>query len=201
MTLIDPQEQLNSFAAQRDALLLEVSTLKTEQEGLTKKNKELAVSNTEIEQRVNQAIGRIKELQDREADLLASISKEVSLLQNEKNLLEVTVSTLKKEVEALSAQEEKLKVSLSCMTDIFDKIQGRSEVLDKVVNYVIGVNEKNVKVIDTMVEGLKTKVNELIDISDKNIEKTNNVITELPKVFVEVQRQSLERNIIKKVKK
>ena len=52
-------KQLASWVGQRDLILVDIGNKKTEQENLTKTNSELAVSNTEIQNKIQQSDGRL----------------------------------------------------------------------------------------------------------------------------------------------
>jgi len=68
----EQKQQLEIWSIQRDAVLLEISTNRILNEKLIQKNKELSNSNSEIETRMNQSIGRLQELKNKEKEMANS---------------------------------------------------------------------------------------------------------------------------------
>lgn len=197
----EQKEQLKSWAGQRDSVLSEISNLRTIKEKLEKENRELSDSNSEIDIRVNQSVGRIEELSKKERELESLLSKDIASLSSEKNVLESEITNLKKIVEVLEPQKKSLETSISFLTETFNSLHERVGVLDKVVGHVTTVSDKNVSVISDLVSSVKASLQEIIDINLSNVEKTNVVIKELPVVFLEVKRKSLIREVINEPKK
>ena len=192
----EQKEQLKTWAGQRDALLLEISSLRTVKEGLEKTNKELAISNTDITTEINKMLGRIEELKKKEAELVTLQSKELSVIQVNKNTLESDIEKLSKMIIALAVQKRDLERDISFLTDTFQKVEGKVSELDKVVDHVTRVSSENEEVFNTLMANLKKTLGELIDVNTKNVFETNVVIEKLPQMLVEVRKQGLMRNKI-----
>lgn len=192
---ITPEQklQLNTWAGQRDALLLEISVLRTSREGLEKTNKELAISNTDIVADINQVLGRIEELKKKEIELVTLQSKELSVLQANKNRLESDIEHFNKEIESLEKSKKVIIEGLESLTSSFVKIEGRTSDLNKIVDHVTRVSADNVHEVETLVSNLKKSLGELININTKNVLETNVVIEKLPQMLIEVKRQNLVR--------
>lgn len=188
--------QLATWAEQRDSILLEISNLRTEKEKLESINKELAESNSDIEIRMNEIVGRIDELLKKEIDLIPLRLKEVSDLESRKTCLESEITSLDNLIKRLQPQKDNLEVSIAFLTDTFKSINDRVGLLDKVIGHVTQISDKNIIVIENFVSSLKKEIQVLIDLNKVNVDKTNFVISELPKVFLEVQRKSLIREKI-----
>lgn len=195
---ITPEQkgQLNTWAGQRDAILLEISNLQTVKENLDKKNKEIAESYTDTVNRLNQTVGRIEELKKQEAELPLLISKEISVLKNEKTLLESEIPALKNIIESLKSQKASLESDVSFASKAFDAVSSRTAELDKLTNEVTKSNIENERFIKGLVSELKVTLTELIDINKKNVSETNLVVDKLPKMLVELQKAKLIKNKI-----
>lgn len=193
---LEQVKNLQTWAEQRDSILSEISILKTESEGLQKKNRDLADSNTELVNRMNEIKGRIEELKIKESELPPVISKEVSSLQSQKNVLEIEVSSLKKIVELLSSQKTSLEADVSFALSAFNTIKGEASMLDKVVDRVTNVSKDNASRIDLLVNNLASSLEEIIEVNKRNVFETNIVIQKLPAMIMEAQKRGLIKNKI-----
>lgn len=196
MNEITPEQkaQLSTWAGQRDTLLSEISSLRTEKEGLEKKNKEMSSSFARMNDEMNQVIGRIDELKRKELELVTLHSEEVSLLKGTKDGLKNDIQNLLNVINKLFEEKKNIETSISQSVDTFKKIDGQAGLMDKIVDHVGRVNSHNKNEVETLLSTLKKTVNELIDVSAKNVFETNLVIEKLPQMLVEVRKQKLMRN-------
>lgn len=198
MEEITPEQKayLETFAGKRDAALLEISNLRNQSESLASLNKLLAASNTEIQTQVQQAVGRLTELDKIEKEYDDVVSGSLTKHLIEKTRLESEVTNLQKLVAVLTPQKESLQKDISSLTEIFNTVNNRVGVLDKVVDHVTRISEQNSNTIESLVSGLKLSLKELTDINESNVIKTNQVLDKLPKMLVELQRTHLIKNKI-----
>jgi chromosome segregation ATPase len=187
--LPEQQKQLETWAEQRDALLASIAALKSENELLEKKNSGLALSNVEIENRMREAVGKISGIKEMDAELSQKVSKEVVELTKNRSILEVEVSNFKKEVFELCQRKADLTADVLFLTDIFNKITGKAELLDKVVAHVTDVSKNNVVSIEGVAKEISRLFSEIISKSEETVVKANQVISELPRLLVEAKRQ------------
>ena len=188
--------QLKTWAEQRDTALSEISVLKTEQEVLQKKNKELSESNTSIIDGMNEVKGRIEELKIKESELPPMISKEVSFLESKKTTLESEITIMSKLLEVLTSQKTSLEADVSFALSTFEVLKGEALLMDKVVDRVTQVSQKNSANIDSLVSNLATSLEEIIEVNKKNVLETNIVIDKVPKMIMECQKHGLIKNKI-----
>jgi chromosome segregation ATPase len=193
MEEITPEQKayLATFAGRRDAALLEISNLQTERDNLVKTNKELVDSCSHSETRMNKIIGRIEELQKKEAELPLLISKEVASLQNQKSILESTIAGFTQIVKILSEQKTSLEKDVSSALNTFTVLKDEAISLDAVVDHVTRVSKDNATLIDGLVAKLARSLEEIIEVNRKNVLETNVVLDKLPRMLVEVQRHGL----------
>jgi len=193
MEEITPEQkgQLKTWAGQRDALLLEISNLRTAKEALVTSNKEMAHSYSNTNDNMNQVIGRIEELKKKEAELPLLISKEVASLQSRKNCLETEITNLSKLVEVLTVQKTSLEKDVSSALATFNVVKDEAITLDGVVDHVTRVSKNNVTLIDGLVAKLARSLEEIIEVNKKNVFETNVVIDKLPRMLVEAQKHNL----------
>jgi len=192
----EQKEQLATWASQRDLALLEISNLQATKEKLEKSNKEMAASYSDMEARMNQVIGRIEELNKKEAELPLLVSKEVAKLESRKNGLETEITNLTKLVEVLSIQKTSLEDDVATAMDNFLVVKEQTFLLRDIVDHVKTVSGNNERDITNIVSNLKTSLEEIVEVNKKNVFETNVVIEKLPRMLVEVQKHGLIKNKI-----
>ena len=199
---ITPEQKayLETWAGKRDILSSEVSNLQTQKEKLESDVRNLSDSYSDIETRANQIVGRIEELYKKEKEAQDMTFKEVVSLRIEKSSLQVEILEASKVVVDLKSKKEELQTEISFLANTLRIMNDRVGSLDKIIGDTTAINANNVAVIEGLVSAVKSGLQSVIDINTEVVKKTNSVITELPKVFLEVQRKSLERKIIKKQK-
>jgi|AntAceMinimDraft_6_1070360.scaffolds.fasta_scaffold17113_3 chromosome segregation ATPase len=196
---INPEQKahLNSWAGQRDAILLEISGLKTDKADLQKVNIELLNSNKDVEDRMNVVKGRIEELQIKEKELPEKILKEIASLQSQKSTLEAEIPLLKGTIKILSEHKDSLEKEVASELKTFESIKGNALSLEKVVSHVTEVSEANEKRITSISENLIENLEKIVEVNKKNVEETNYVLDKLPKMMVDLQRRGLISRVTK----
>ena len=187
----EQKENLVTWAQQRDALLLEISNLKTESETLQRRNRESAEARADTEVQMHIIQGRIIELKNSEADLLPLISQEISTLEIKKGKLEAEIPILFKIVKDLNYQKDVAKDDVACELATFESLRGQALNLGKVIEQVTTVSTSNTKKIDTLVLNLGISLEEIIAVNKKNVTETNFVIEKLPAMMLELQKAGL----------
>ena len=187
----EQQDNLKTWAEQRDAILSEISNLKTEKEKLETLNKELAYSNLDIETRISGIKGAIKELESQASKPLEVLPKEVAFLQSKKSTLESEIENLSKIVDILTSQKTSLEADVSFALLAFEVVKGETLLLEKVANNVTTVSATNTARIELLVKNLATSLEEIIAVNKKNVDETNVVIEKLPAMLMEAQRHGL----------
>jgi chromosome segregation ATPase len=198
MEEITPEQKayLATFAGQRDAALLEISTLQVSKEKLEKANKELADSYTDTEIRMNQVIGRIEELKKKEAELPLLISRDIVSLESQKTFLATEITNLSKMIEVLTVHKASLEKDIYSALNTFESVKNQTAILEKIVDHVTKVSGENERDINSLVSELKASLKDLVDINQKNVTETNQVLDKLPRMLVELQKTKLIRNKI-----
>ena len=192
----EQKDQLNTWAGQRDAILLEISNLELEQEKIKTENINLTSSSTDIHDRMKVIQGRIDELEKQEAKLPLLISKEVANLESKKTLLESEVTNLGKIITILVDQKASLEEDVSFALSAFDTVKDEALLLHKIVGHVTEVSGENIKKIDDLVIGLSKSLEEIIEVNKKNVYETNIVINKVPAMIMEAQKHGLIKNKI-----
>ena len=195
--LPEQDKQLKTWAEQRDSILLEISSLKTEREGLEKRNKDLSDSNTEIQGTIVKSIGRMEEL-DKQEDLYTQIvSDEIPKLESEKTKLETLIAAFQKEVDTLKSEKNTLIKDIEFLRTTHNEVFDRTGILREIVENVTKISSTNIQVMDSTISALKLKVEEILQASTDGIDANNRILNEIPRLFVELQRKSLIREKIK----
>lgn len=192
----EQKEQLSNWSIQRDTLLNEIANLTNEKETLSKANTEIALSSIDISNRIEQSKGRMEELDRQEADYINIISVEIPGLESQKTKLETEIPNLKEEIGVLSGKKDALTKDISFLIKIQEEVFNRTGILEKVVENVTNVSSANVKELDNAVISITEKVKEILVLSDTNLKAHTEILNEIPKLFVELQRQTLTRQKI-----
>ena len=196
----EQKANLDTWAGQRDSLLKEISILRTENERLTSSNKSLADSNSDIQTQIHQAIGRMAELDKQEKDYENIVSSELTTALISKTRLESEITQLDKQVGILEFQKNSVTDQIKTLNEVYDRLFKQANVLDKIVDHVVRISKDNENQIDGMVSNLKESLQKVIDINEKHVSDTIMITDQLPKLFFDLQRQSLETHKINKIK-
>jgi predicted nucleic acid-binding Zn-ribbon protein len=198
MEEITPEQKayLATFAGRRDAALLEISNLQIVKEKLEKENKELTISYSDTEARMNKVLGRIEELTKKEAELPLLIARDIVSLESRKTCLATEVTSLTKMIEVLSSQKSSLEKDVYSALNTFESVKNQTAILEKIVDHVTKVSTENEREINSLVSELKSSLKNLVDINQKNVTETNQVLEKLPRMLVELQKTKLIRNKI-----
>jgi chromosome segregation ATPase len=194
--LPEQKEFLLTWAGKRDAIASEVSVLRAQKEKLEIEIKQVAASYADIVNMTNQYTGRIAELKKREEDLLSLVSKDMVKLESQKTLLTAEITALKKAIVPLQEQKASLEKDVSLSLSTFNIVKNEGLLLDKVIDRVTSFSEKNTIQVNLLVANLKKGLQEMIDVNQKNITETNQVLDKLPKMLVELQKVKLIKNKI-----
>lgn len=194
------KKQLDNWAIERDLVLAEISINRIENERLEKINKDLAASNTEIADKIQQSLGRLEEMTIREKELDTLVSIESAELSTQKSELQASITGLMKEIGLLKENKSLLVESIEVLTQIHDRVFNRVSGLEKTLGEITQVSSTNTKEIESILIAARTELQRITDISAINVEKTNAVIHELPRIIFELQRDILERKKFNKIK-
>jgi DNA repair exonuclease SbcCD ATPase subunit len=194
------QEQIKTWGEQRDEWLKSISILKSQYEELVKKNQELLDSSTEIEHRMNQNIGRIKELETKENERESLLKKEISDLVIFRNSLEKDITVMDSLLSNSRNAEKEIQDRISFLTDVLNKLMGKSEFLEAVMAKVEAVSEENIRKIKLLFSSIEESTIKILDSHEKTASAAQKVSESLPSLLVESRKQVLDRPIIKKIK-
>lgn len=190
------KEIVDSWAAKRDEILLEHSTLKKDGETLLDINLKLAESNKDIETNINKLLGRAEEVERSVKSSEEFISKEIGRLNVEKTELENRIYTLKTEISYLVEIKETATKDIALLNETSAAITAKDAVIEKIVQHVSEVNSTNMNKFLSFIDSFETKAKEILTLSTLNIEAHNKILNEIPILFVELRRKSLEREVL-----
>lgn len=194
-------KNLKTWAEQRDTILLEISKLNIEKERITKDNKNLASSNTDIQNQVSQVEGRLIELNKNDGEFKKLISKEVSALIVQKSNLEIEIFNQNKELSKLKETKEEINRDILLAITVNDDVFQRTGILKEIVEHVTKISSENIVEINNLTFSLKDIFSKILGLSTENIKAHTRILNEIPTLFVELKRKSLERPIIINKKK
>lgn len=197
----EQSQQIISWVGQRDSLLREIAVAKDELSKVQEMNRNLAESNTEIQNSINRSLGRKEELQNQEKENGLQISKVISGLLIEKSNLQSEVSNIKTELLILSEKKDELIKTIDTLSGIYEKSINFIELSTKTISELSHLNSDNIIETERLFDSMKLKIERVIESSDENYEKAQRVMIELPKIVFDLQRNILERKHLNKIKK
>lgn len=182
--------QIKSWVDERDSILNDIAIKRDINAKLTANNVALAESNTDLSDRINASKVRLEEVLKKEEEVINRMSPELAASITFKAEIDSKIEVLEKDIKNLTSQKDLLIETINNYKDIYERVFERAEVLDKVVDHVTSVSTKNSREIEILLEGVKTSTQSIIDINKKNVEQSNYVISEMPKIFFALQREA-----------
>lgn len=180
-------QQLETWAEQRDNILLSISNLRTENEKLTVVNGNLRISNSELDKKIIESNVRLEEISKKEQERKNLIPIEIVELEKKKTGLETSNNELSSENENLKNTKKDLVESINLLTDIHEKMFKRASVLDQVVDHVTRVNEKNIHDVNLMISNLKEFMAEIYDIKEKK--NVDVILSNAMKILIDIRKK------------
>ncbi len=196
----EQQAQLNNWVGQRDSILKEIANARVEEEKLNTSNKNLSQSNTEIANKIQQGIGRLEEIDRREAERKTLVSAEVAGLETKKTGLETTVTSLESDVKSLGERKSELLRDVANITGFHDHVFEKVNSMEGIVSKVVGISSENATKITQILESAGVALQKVVDVADRNVEKTNKVILDIPQMLVDIHKGVMEKRTIIKVR-
>jgi len=198
--LPEQQKQIDSWVSQRDSILLDISIKREESAKLIERNKELASSNTEIADKIQQSEGRLIELSKKETEMAGFTTIENSELKTEKSKLEEEVYRLKISESHLILRKEELNADIEAITKIHGSVFKHVGVIEQIVGETVKINSQNAREIKNILVEAGNELIKIIEVAEKNVEVTNRAIVEIPQIILDLHKSVLERRIINKRK-
>lgn len=187
--LTPPQiQQLQTWAAERDAIRNEIGKLSVELEEKQKTNVAEGLNLADLHKSIAEARGRLAELDALEERHRTSVATDVAELEARKTRLE-TECTAKESESAMHDTRIAEKVAaIDTLSKMHDKMADQATIVDQVVGQVIQKsNEHIVKTVQAMneVAAIHTSV---IDKANENLAQTNIVLEKMPKFIFNLQK-------------
>lgn len=192
--------QLGSWASQRDSILQEIAEKRVENEKLIEANKNLALSNTEIANKIQQSIGRLEEITKKEKEYISLITLDKADLISEKSVLQSDISYLKKEIELLKENRSVLIENNETLNNTYNKVFIRVSDTENIIEEVVRINSENAREVENILITAGSELKKVVDINSELVAKTNVVINKLPEIIFDIQRDIMERKTLNRVK-
>ncbi len=189
----EQNKQLSAWVVQRDSILKEIAINREENEGLKLSNKNLAASNTEIANKIQQSIGRLDEMEKKEEEFNTLTRVENIDLVAQNSSLQTANSCLVKENVLLQDKKESLIGDIKVLSDVHEKVFDKVNGLESLVGGITKISSENATEIHNTLIMAGEELKKIIQISKENVDKTNAVIHELPPIIFNLQRDILER--------
>ncbi len=196
----DQNRQLASWASQRDAILRDIGDRKTENEGLTKANRDLADSNTEISNRIQQSIGRLEELDRREASRAALTTVENENLTREKSILQTEVSSLRSMISTLAGEYVDIREKTESITKVYETVFSKAGDIERIIEGTVRMSSSNASEVKAVLEAAAAQMTKIVEIGRKAVDESNQTIGKIPQMMVDIHKDVIERRTISRNK-
>lgn len=196
----EQKQQLVSWVSQRDSILVDIANKRVEQEQLTLSNKNLAASNAEIQGSISRSIGRLEELDKLEKEYEEIVSTTLATTLVQKTQLETEIQGLKKEISLLECERITLVGMFGDLKEIHAQYSKDANDINRAVGETVQKNSQMTTEISNLLITLKDEIKKVIDVNTANVEKTNVVINDLPRIIFDLQRELFERKKFNKIK-
>lgn len=202
MNELTPEQQamLNTWVGQRDSVLKEIANARVEEEKLLTSNKDLSQSNTEIANKIQQGIGRLEEIEKHEAERKNLVSSELVTLESKKTALETTITSLEGDVKQLGENKTELLRDVANITGFHDHVFEKAHGLVGIISESITVSQETGQKIVALLEAAGVELQKVIDVGEKNVDKTNKLVLEIPQLIVDLHKGVIERRTITKIR-
>lgn len=184
----EQKKQLKTWAFQRDALLRDIGILQTQKEADIKTNNDLSASHTEIQDKINVALGRLQELNIKEEEFRGKISKETSDLLIEKTKLQTEIPALQKEVGSLHSEKDLLVSTIKTLIEIHEKVFEKTGTLESILSNVKDTSDKNIVAIHELFTDLTAGLTALVEKTNQSNSGADVILEKLPRWIFELQR-------------
>jgi chromosome segregation ATPase len=155
---IQQLQSLQSFAEQRDVLLLEKSRLDKDVQLLKKDRENLEKANSELNRLIAEKRGRLDELDALEKYKKESISLELHNLSILKSELISTLPELQKQSDLLDKQIKEKTDQLKVFNETMDYQIKQVKGLDELVRNTVRINTNNINDLNHLVVKLKDQL-------------------------------------------
>lgn len=189
-------KQLLSWSEQRDSALREVSVLEDKKLTLSKEVEGLSDTKTKIKDDVVGLKGRLNELNEREKEYEVIVSKEVAELEVKKTALELRKSNLEEKISRLEERKEDLARSIELLVSVKEKVSDHVNSIESVMKTASDAFSANSDSMIRLVAQLSESVEKILEINNGNVKKTLEVIEDLPRIYVELRKKTIERTPI-----
>lgn len=193
--ILTPEQnaQLASWSEQRDAALREISVLTDQKFKLSKEVEGLSASKTLVKDETLKIEGRLEELNKREKEYEEIVSIKVAELEAKKTGLETEVSSLVKEVADLNRKKDVLNEIILSLSSIKERVVDHVNSIESTMKVASDAFAANSDSMIQLVAKLSESVEKIIDINNGNVKKTLEVIEDLPRIYVELRKKTIEK--------
>lgn len=158
-----PQQlnQLKTWSEERDSILGEISTARTELETLHKQVKEASASHTDVNMQLATKSGLLLRLEIEDKERVLTLSQECLDLEKKKTRLETTNNGLAAQIKDRLSQKNDLLADIDRLEKKNDDLFKKNGMLDQVLARVVRVSDENVSFLQEFAENLKGSLTEI----------------------------------------
>lgn len=182
------QKSLETWAAQRDALLREIGQYQVECEALRKEKIESGLALNDLHVQIAETRGRLAEIDAMEEVRRNSLSIDVAELEARKSRLESECKAKEDELKIFDERKREKIASIDLLILTHAKMADQAKVVDEVVGQVIATSQKHTGEIAETMANIRTLALEVIEKGNENVKQTGIVLEKLPQYIFELQK-------------
>ncbi len=192
----EQKKQLGTWAVQRDEILKSISDKREEERILTESVNNLSQTKSDIHDEIQRSIGRLEELKKKEEEFALLTTNENALLREEKSVLQTEIVGHQNELVLLKENKAEIVESVGTLTALFEKLFDKTSGLESLIGGIVRVASENATDIKNILITAGAELQKVIDIGERNVEKTNKVLLDIPKIVVDLHRDIINRKMI-----
>ncbi len=188
--------QLGTWVVQRDAIILSISHKRDEEKVLIDSVNQLCKTKSEVYDEIQQSIGRLEELKKKEAEFATLTTSENAELRVIKSQLQTEIIGLETSLVLLKSSEVTAKENVSTLINLFEKLFDKTNGLESLVSGIVKVSSESALSVKNILITAGEELQKVVDIGEKNVNKTNKLLLDIPKIVVDLHRDIIERRTI-----
>ncbi len=192
----EQKKKLGEWVVQRDAIITSIAQKRDEEKVLIDSVNNLCRTQSEVHDEIRKSEGRLEELKKKEAEFGTLITAENAVLREEKSRLQTEISAHEKEIAPLKDQKEALLEDVANLTLIHDKVFEKVNGLESLIGGIVRIASENATEVKNILIAAGAELQKVIDAGERNVDKTNRLVLDIPKIIVDLHRDILERRVI-----
>lgn len=146
---------LGAWADERDAILLDISKKRSEQEQLSRANDGLSEKHTQYLDDIAACRGRLEAMTEYEEERSRLVSTELAQKSKDRAELELVIAKETADIALLEDKKSKILSDLEILIPVYERVAFQIGALNQTVDKVVKINSNNIKEVNNMIDNVK----------------------------------------------